>query len=188
MEIQTTKSALNTYLFKDLDLLNKCVDEIKDKLITRPEIVVYGKTLNQNRNVGFFSNESIGYNYSKKLMKSQALTSSLIKLLKLINNKFNSDFNGILVNEYTTGTDYIGAHSDDEKGLSNSGVVAISFGSTRKFRIRNKKTKKIEKDILLNHGQIIQMSGDFQKEFTHEIPIERKITDSRFSFTFRTHK
>jgi alkylated DNA repair dioxygenase AlkB len=186
--METTSSALKTFEFEDLELLDVCVKEVNDKLIKRPEIVVYGKTVNQNRNVGFFSNESDGYHYSKKLMESQALTDSLIKLLEIINSKFNSDFNGILVNEYTCGTDYIGPHSDDEKGLSNSGVVAISYGSNRKFRIRNKKTKKIEKDILLTHGKIIQMLGDFQKEFTHEIPIERKNKENRISFTFRTHK
>ena len=43
--------------------------------------------------------------------------------------------------------DNIGKHSDDEKGLSNIGVVAISYGAVRKFRIRDKKTNKIIKDI-----------------------------------------
>lgn len=31
------------------------------------------------------------------------------------------------------------------------------------------------------------MGGNFQKEFTHEIPIEKKITDTRYSLTFRKH-
>ena len=31
------------------------------------------------------------------------------------------------------------------------------------------------------------MHGDFQKEFLHEIPIEKKKTNSRYSFTFRKH-
>jgi alkylated DNA repair dioxygenase AlkB len=35
---------------------------------------------------------------------------------------------------------------------------------------------------------IIFMSGDFQKEFTHEIPKQLKIKEPRYSFTFRHHK
>ena len=31
------------------------------------------------------------------------------------------------------------------------------------------------------------MAGDFQKEFTHEIPIEKKVEGVRYSFTFRRH-
>ena len=34
---------------------------------------------------------------------------------------------------------------------------------------------------------IIQMGWDFQKEFTHGIPIEKKVRKSRYSLTFRTH-
>ena len=32
------------------------------------------------------------------------------------------------------------------------------------------------------------MVGDFQKEFTHEIPVEKKVTMERYSFTFRKHE
>ena len=31
------------------------------------------------------------------------------------------------------------------------------------------------------------MAGNFQKEFTHEIPIQKKVSDERISFTFRKH-
>ena len=34
---------------------------------------------------------------------------------------------------------------------------------------------------------MLQMGGDFQKEFTHEIPIEKKVKEPRISFTFRKH-
>ena len=35
------------------------------------------KKRNQQRNVGFFSDESVGYEYSKKLMKSKQLSNNL---------------------------------------------------------------------------------------------------------------
>ena len=39
----------------------------------------------------------------------------------------------------------------------------------------------------MNNGDILHMGGDFQKEFTHEIPVQKRITGSRISFTFRYH-
>tara|TARA_A100001015_G_scaffold239982_2_gene273527 strand:+ start:807 stop:1259 length:453 start_codon:yes stop_codon:yes gene_type:complete len=146
-----------------------------------------GKVCHQRRCVGFFSDQSIGYYYSNNLAKSKKMTPSLIKLLDTINHIYNSEYNGILINKYKSGEDYISAHSDDEKNLDKSGVVAISFGAKRKFRIRDKNTKKIVNDFYLNSGEMLQMGGNFQKEFTHEIPIEKKIKTERISFTFRKH-
>ena len=185
--ISTSKSFLNTYFLTDNTLIPEVINEIKDKLLLNPPIIVYGKPAIQHRSIGFFSNESIGYYYSNNLAKSQLLTENLKKLLDIVNCEFKSDFNGILINKYLNGTDYIGAHSDDEKNLSTSGVIAISYGATRNFRIRDKKTKKIIENIPTYENQIIQMGGDFQKEFTHDIPIQKRILESRYSFTFRKH-
>ena len=66
---------------------------------------------------------------------------SYSELLKIVNELTQNNFNGILVNHYCDGNQYIGAHSDDEKELGTNGVVSISYGSERKFRIREKKTK-----------------------------------------------
>jgi alkylated DNA repair dioxygenase AlkB len=185
--IQTEKSFLKVYPFNNTTLLEQCVEEIKDKLIVNPPIRIYGKNCIQHRSIGFFSNKSIGYYYSGKLAASQNLTPNIQKLLDLINRKFSTEFNGILVNKYLDGNDYIGKHSDDEANLSDIGVVSISFGAIRKFRIRDKLNNRIVLDIPTNPYEIIHMGGDFQKEFTHEIPIEKKIKDVRYSFTFRKH-
>ncbi len=58
---------------------------------------------------------------------------------------------------------------------------------SHQFRIRDKKTKKIHTDIPLTHLSVVHMSGDFQKEFTHEIPVEKKVREARISLTFRHH-
>jgi alkylated DNA repair dioxygenase AlkB len=169
------------------DLLIECIDEIQGKLDEKPPIMLFGKRANQQRNIGFFSNESIGYRYSGQLSASKPLTKALNELLNLINIEFKSDFNGILINEYPDGEHYIGKHSDDESSLTNAGVVCVSYGATRKFRIRDKLTNEIVMDIPTTSKEIWVMGGDFQKEFTHEVPVEKKIKDKRISFTFRKH-
>lgn len=189
--IRTDKSFLKIYkkeVVKNMELdIENCVKEVRDKLLHNPPIVVYGKPAKQHRSIGFFSDDSIGYYYSGQLAKSQPLTPKLKNMLEVINNKFSAEFNGILVNYYENGEDYIGKHSDDEKGLDKIGVVSISYGQARKFRIRDKLTNKKVMDIVTKNEEIIHMGGNFQKEFTHEIPIEKKIKLGRYSFTLRKH-
>lgn len=192
--IKTEKSILITYELskilpneEDKDLIKRCIEEIKDNLEIRPEIKIYGRKLNQNRDIGFYSDESKGYQYSGTIAKSKPLTENLKYLLEGINKYFESEYNGILINCYNDGTQSIGKHSDDEKFLDKTGVIAISYGATRKFRIRDKQTGKIVKDLYTHSNQVIHMSGDFQKEFTHEIPVEKKVLSTRYSLTFRKH-
>ena len=71
--------------------------------------------------------------------------------------------------------------------INKKGVVAISVGASRIFRIRDKLSKHIIEDVPTISNHIIHMGGDFQKEFTHEIPIDRTCVEERYSFTFRKH-
>ena len=182
--IQTEHSYLRVLNY---DLDTECIRDVIKKLYKNPEIRVYGKICHQHRSVGFFSDTSEGYKYSGRLMKSQSLTPSLKTLLEDINRTFGLRFNGILVNRYESGMDYISAHSDDEKGIQVNDVVTISYGAVRTFRIRDKVGGKIVADIPTESGKIIHMGGEFQREFTHEIPIQKRIQGIRYSFTFRYH-
>lgn len=72
-------------------------------------------------------------------MKSKPLSKSMTELLAVINKMIGTEFNGALVNKYVDGNDYISAHSDDENGLDRLvGVVSLSYGAERIFRIRDK--------------------------------------------------
>ena len=58
-------------------------------------------------------------------------------LLATVNDRFNARYNGILVNYYASGDDYISDHRDDELGLDPSvGVLTISYGAERTFRVK----------------------------------------------------
>lgn len=186
--IKTESSFLNVYSCEEYsELIKKCIEEVKYELLVKPPIQLYGKTVYQQRSIGFFSNESIGYYYSGQLAKSKPLQPNIKELMDIINTRFNTKYNGILVNKYDDGNNYISDHSDDETNLDKEGVIAISYGAVRKFRIRDKITKKIIMDIPTTSNSIIHMGGDFQKEFTHGIPVEKKVSGERYSFTFRKH-
>lgn len=188
--LHSENSALILYDLDEnmMEIVKQCVETVDSELDVRPPVIVFGKVCCQNRSVGFYSDTSKGYNYSNKLMASKKMHPCLRELLIYINDKFDYDYNGILINKYSGGEDYIGKHSDDEKGLdSKVGVVALSYGAVRNFRIRWKDTGSIVKDVPTEPNKIIQMAGDFQKEFTHEIPIQKKVNGTRYSFTFRKH-
>ena len=86
------------------------------------------------------------------------------------------------------GTQWIGKHRDDEKSLDKNrrAVASISYGAVRKFRIRDNEGK-IVKDVPTEHGMFMMMHDDFQDKYTHEIPIEKKVKEPRWSLTFRHH-
>ena len=189
--LNENNSALTLYDLSEewQHIVATCAKEIDATLQYKPQIKLYGKICHQHRSIGFYSNDSIGYKYSGQIALSQPLTPLLQQLLDFVNTKFTAQFNGILVNKYEGGEDYISAHSDDEKGLDpNIGVVCLSYGTVRKFRIRDKLTKRVECDVPTEPNKIIHMHGDFQKHYTHEIPIEKRISGVRYSFTFRHHK
>jgi alkylated DNA repair dioxygenase AlkB len=172
---------------REICLLESAIEEIQGQLLVNPEIIVFGKKVYQHRSVGFFSNVTTGYLYSGRIALAHSLTPSLMRLLQNINQFFQSNYNGILINYYSNGSDYIGAHSDDESSLGPVGVISLSYGATRKFRIREKSSKQMVMDFPATSGVLIWMGGDFQKEFTHEVPVEKKIREGRYAFTFRQH-
>jgi alkylated DNA repair dioxygenase AlkB len=188
--LRTENSAL---ILHDLEpeiweLIKVCIETVDGELDVRPKIKFFGRECEQKRSVGFYSDTSKGYNYSTTLTPSKKMHPCLRELLIYINDKFDFSYNGILINKYVGGEEYIGKHSDDERGLDpRVGVVALCYGEKRKFRIRNKVTGEIAVDIPTDSTKIIQMAGDFQKEFTHEIPVEKKVKGTRYSLTFRRH-
>lgn len=188
--VATAASALHLYeLPQDWqDRIQSIAEEIDSQLDYHPQIVIYGRPCRQHRSVSFFSDQSAGYRYSGQFATSKPMTESLRALLAYVNESFNASFNGILINKYASGEEYISRHSDDEHALDReAGVVAISTGAARIFRVRDKTSGAIVADIDTQPHLVLQMAGDFQREFTHEIPETKKIQHARYSFTFRAH-
>lgn len=224
-------------------------------LEVEPTFKIRGEPCVMHRCVGFFSDDSGGYKYARQESKAQPLTSELRDLIAAVNAQLGTDYNGILINRYRSGSDYMGAHADDESELgeavppgsapapasrsssSSSGsgasaagcavggagaaagsaagstgaagasaksvpgragaggfrgvcVSCISLGAERTFRLRDKGSKKLVKkgDVRLPHASLMTMAGaDFQRLYTHEIPVQEKVHGERFSLTFRRH-
>lgn len=177
--IKTQYSFLNIYDFSnDIELISNCISECDTFL---------HKSL--DRQVGFFSDSYSGdymYGTDYKVTTSKKLTPSLLILLDKINDLFNSDYNGILVNKYEDGSKYIAKHSDSKNHPEN-GVLIISYGATRNFGVYNKFNDKIVDIIPLISGQMIHMGGKFQEEFTHDVLADKKVKEVRYSLSFHKY-
>jgi alkylated DNA repair dioxygenase AlkB len=77
----TKKSTLIVKHFEDENLLKLCVEEVKEKVKKLP-ITMFGKPMFQPRMVGFFSNQSVGYTYSKQLTRSRPFKKPLYSLMR----------------------------------------------------------------------------------------------------------
>lgn len=174
-------------------LLIQAIAECKNLLEIKPECIVFGKVRNQQRDVGFFSNVPNGYRYANQQSKTIPLTPTLSHILAIINAHFaplGISFNGILLNRYNNGEDYVGPHSDKTDGLNHNYILTVGYGAMRKFRVIYKQTDEKITDILFNSGDAYLMSGNFQNEFKHSIVkcALSKCNSVRYSFTFRSHK
>jgi hypothetical protein len=97
-----------------------------------------------------------------------------------------------VVNFYTDEKSSIAWHTDAEQHLNPARIVSCSFGATRRFLIRAKDTmgaKRRRGDttlLLSGNRDVIEMLGDFQREFEHSVPKETKpVSNTRVNVTFR---
>ena len=145
------------------------------------------------------------YSYSGKAFPSQPIPPMIQVYLDWANefesglsNKDGTNYipyNMVLVNWYKDGTDYIGAHRDDEKQIiPQTNVMTISFGAERIFRVKHapKQGKADDelkkKDYKVTDNSFLIMGGHFQDEFKHEVPKTKKVLRSRVSITLRKFK
>jgi len=195
-----------TYLKKrDTDTLN--FEKIWD---TRPEndsfVKIMGKNIKVPRKQQQFSDEGKDYYFSGTNSKSEPVPECIKRYLNISKKMCDIDFNGVLVNWYSDGSDYIGLHSDSEKGLvydnsnfkdtdSKKGIVVWSLTlysiqkseqtNKRIFRIKKKSGGKDRIDITLDQKSVLIMGGDMQKHYTHSVPKTKKNVPKRINITCR---
>ena len=81
----------------------------------------------------------------------------------------------------------MGWHSDNEKELGLNPIIgSVSFGATRRFRLRHRQNKEMKVDINLEHGSYLTMRGEVQHHWLHSVPKASAVTSPRINLTFRT--
>lgn len=149
-------------------------------------ITVFGKTYDQPRLTALYATNEKPYSYSGIQMKPLAFTPIISSLAHKIYEITGIQFTTCLLNLYRNGQDSNGWHSDDEKELGkNPPIASLSFGATRKFKLRKKDDHQQKLDIDLKNGSLLLMLGETQHTWQHQIPKTKKEVGERINLTFR---
>lgn len=149
------------------------------------ETVMFGKRIVTARQVAWVADGGISYSYSGTTKLALPWDKTLLTLKKAAEEKTGATYNSCLLNLYKNGGEGMGWHSDDERSLtSGSSIAALSLGAERKFSFKHKQTKK-SVSVILENGSLLDMRGTTQKNWHHQLPKSKRITDPRISLTFR---
>lgn len=176
----TTASRLLTCQLIESETDQKYLFNLVDALPLehQPEFKMFGRKCRMRRDVGFFAEDGVpGYAYAGQTSVAAALPTPLARFMTLINHICGASFNGILINRYNGGDDYISPHSDNESDLEpDVGVVAISLGAVRTMNFKTKTTPFVSHDIDMANGSALCMNGTrFQRDYTHGIRPTKKV-------------
>jgi alkylated DNA repair dioxygenase AlkB len=195
MDLFTTSGTLQPIPIEDgalamlapLPLVLPCAEvflRLRDETPWRLEtVVVYGKRYLQPRLTAWYGEAS--YRYAGLTLQPLPMTPLLAGLRTAVEAATGHRYNSVLLNYYRDGADSMGMHSDDEPELGPQPVIAsLSFGATRRFVLRHKRTGQTVK-IDLTDGSLLLMAGDLQHNWLHGINKTTKPTGPRINLTFR---
>tara|TARA_B110000003_G_C16543249_1_gene493650 strand:- start:325 stop:939 length:615 start_codon:yes stop_codon:yes gene_type:complete len=161
---------------------------LKDIAWKHDEAIVFGKHIVTKRKVAWYADKSYQYSYSNIHRTALLWTPHVLALKAIVEAQTLQTYNSCLLNFYPSGTEGMAWHSDDERELIESGSIAsLSFGATRKFAMKHKVSK--ERLVFeLESGDLIEMKGETQRHWLHNIPTTTKVAHPRINLTFRQMK
>jgi len=162
------------------EILARLIDETPWRADT---VVVYGKRYLQPRLTAWYGEAS--YTYSGLTLQALPLSPLLEQLRTAVEQATGRRYKSVLLNYYRDGADSMGMHSDDEPELGPQPVIAsLSYGATRTFILRHKRSKRTVK-LDLADGSLLLMAGALQANWLHGINKTTKVVGPRLNLTFR---
>ena len=126
------------------------------------------------------------YSYSGLTMQPEPWTAQLLAIKVRTEQLSGHRFNCVLLNRYRTGRDSMSWHSDDEPELGpNPAISSVSFGASRRFRLRHRTRKEEKFAIELSHGSLLVMDQATQLHWQHSVSKTAKPVGERINLTFR---
>ncbi|MBX9448840.1 MAG: alpha-ketoglutarate-dependent dioxygenase AlkB [Taibaiella sp.] len=98
----------------------------------------------------------------------------------------NIRFDALLLNFYRDGKDSVAWHSDRQTvpGVYTP-IASISLGQERVFDFRRKDNHRNRYGLLLEHGSLLLMKGELQRDWEHRIAKSSASMRPRINLTFR---
>lgn len=149
------------------------------------QVQLFGKTHITDRKVAFYGNLRCKYNYSGKTHLALPWTDELLKLKSITEELTHVTYNACLLNLYHSGKEAMGWHADNEREMKVGGSIASwSFGAERPFVFKHR-SSGTKREVLLEHGSLLEMKGETQLFWLHQLPKRLRIDTPRINVTFR---
>lgn len=143
-------------------------------------LTLYGRRMPVPRLLAWCGDAGLNYRYSGTDHPCSGWLPALEPLRRRIEEAFGLDSNMVLLNRYRDGSDCIGWHSDDERGLADR-IVSVSLGAKRRFLLRLAADSRASLPLDLTHGSLLVMDGRLR----HALPRTRRPVGERINLTFR---
>jgi len=144
---------------------------------------LFGRSSPLPRLTAWFSDQS--YSYSGVDHPPAPLPELIERLRCRAETLSSAQFNSVLLNLYRDGSDRVGWHSDNERGLGPTPTIAsLSLGGARRFQFRHRTTKETV-SIELKSGCWVIMAGATQRHWQHQVPRTARPVEPRVNLTFR---
>jgi alkylated DNA repair dioxygenase AlkB len=150
-------------------------------------VTVYGKRHLQPRLTAWYGDPGQSYAYSGLQLAPLPWTPTLAKLRDRVQQLAQAPFSSVLLNHYRDHRDSMGMHSDDEKELGPTPVIAsLSLGATRTLVFKHKTRPELKPlRLALPSGSLLIMKGLTQQNWRHGIDKLAKPCGPRINLTFR---
>ena len=143
---------------------------------------MYGKDVSVPRMEVWVADHA--YTYSHRTYQPVSWTPTLLTVKAKVEAAAGGKFNSVLVNRYENEKDSVGWHADNEPEMSHEHPIAsLSLGATRCFEMR--KGSGPVQTIELEHGSLLVMGPEMQREWRHRVPKTKNACGLRVNLTFR---
>ena len=168
----------------DGDLL--CQQLVEELEWSQDKISMFGQVHDVPRLNAWYGDRNCSYSWSGIQMSPMEWTPTLSSIRERVIELAGEEFNSVLANLYRDGSDKVDWHADDEQVLGLTPVIAsVSFGASRKFRLRRKDRSLTATDIVLDSGDVLVMRGPTQQLWEHQVPRSKMVTEPRVNLTCR---
>ncbi len=147
---------------------------------------MFGRSIPQPRLTAYYGDPGSDYRYSGLSLAPQAWPRTLAALRDLVAAATGARLNCVLCNLYRDGRDYMGWHADNEAELGPEPLIAsLSLGATRRFVFKPRAGDGERRSFELTSGSLLEMSGEVQRHWLHQLPRALRVLQPRINLTFR---
>jgi alkylated DNA repair dioxygenase AlkB len=147
---------------------------------------LYGREIEVPRLVAWCGDAGLNYRYTGTDHVCTGWLPGLLPLRERLLVEEGLHCNLVLMNRYRDGRDYLGWHSDAERG-HRPRIASISLGATRRFLVRpstcaaDAGARRASRPLDLQHGSLLLMDG----RLPHTLPRTGRPVGQRINLTFR---